>query len=99
MNVAKPGFVVAAVLALSAVGIAVSAAIRKAMRLNPRHPFYYVWIMGQSYFFMGRTEQAAAQFEKVVESNPQFPAGHLGLAAAYGVLDRVEEAEWERRRC
>ena len=71
------------------------AAIRKAMRLNPRHPFYYVWIMGQSYFFMGRTEQAAAQFEKVVESNPHFPAGHLGLAAAYGVLDRVEDAEWE----
>jgi tetratricopeptide (TPR) repeat protein len=71
------------------------AAIRKAMRLNPRRPFYYVWILGQSHFFMGRTEQAAAQFEKVVESNPHFPPGHLSLAAAYGVLDRVEDAEWE----
>ncbi len=71
------------------------AAIRKAMRLNPRHPFYYVWILGQSHFFMGRTEQAAAQFEKVVESNPHFSTGHLSLAAAYGVLDRVEDAEWE----
>ncbi len=70
-------------------------AIQKAMRLNPYHPFFYVWIFGQSQFLMQRHAQAITLFEQVVESNPHFPGGHLGLAASYGQLGRIDDAEWE----
>ncbi len=70
-------------------------AIRKAMRLNPRHPFFYVWNVGHAYFMMGRYEEAATAFERVLERNPQFPGGHMTLAATYGHLGRTVDAEWE----
>jgi adenylate cyclase len=70
-------------------------AIRTAMRLNPRHPFFYVWIVGQSHFLMGAYDDAIAQFEDVIASNPHFPSGHLALAAAYAQAGRMDEAEWE----
>jgi adenylate cyclase len=70
------------------------AAIQTAMRLNPRHPFFYVWIKGQAYFLMEDYTGAVAEFENVVESNPHFPRGHLMLAAAYGQVGRIDDAEW-----
>jgi tetratricopeptide (TPR) repeat protein len=70
-------------------------AIRKATRLDPRNPVFYVFIKGQAYFLMGRYDAAIAEFERVVERNPEFPRGHLGLAAAYAQVGRVEDAEWE----
>ena len=70
-------------------------AIQTAMRLNPLHPFYYVWVLGQSHFLLGSYQEAIEQFENVVRSNPQFPAGHLALAASYGQAGRIEDAEWE----
>ena len=70
-------------------------AIRKAMRLNPRHPFFYVWIVGHAYFMMGRYEEAATAFERGLDRNPQFPGGHMTLAATYGHLGRTVDAEWE----
>ena len=70
-------------------------AIRKAMRLNPRHPFFYVWNVGHAYFMMGRYEEAATAFERVLDRNPQFPGGHMTLAATYGHLGRTVDAEWE----
>ena len=70
-------------------------AIRKAMRLNPRHPFIYLWIKGQVLNLMGRHDAAIAEFERVVERNPANPAGHLALAAAYAQVGRIEDAEWQ----
>jgi adenylate cyclase len=70
-------------------------AIRTAMRLNPRHQFFYVWIVGQSHFLMGAYDDAIAQFEDVIASNPHFPSGHLALAAAYAQTGRTDDAEWE----
>jgi adenylate cyclase len=70
-------------------------AIRTAMRLDPRHPFFYVWILGQAHFLLRQTEEAIAQFEKTIESNPDFVVGHLMLASAYAHEGRIEDAEWE----
>jgi adenylate cyclase len=42
-----------------------------------------------------RYEAAAHEFEKAVESNPQFLRGRLLLAATYGHPGRIEDAEWE----
>jgi TolB-like protein/class 3 adenylate cyclase len=66
-----------------------------AMRLNPWHPFYYTWILGHAHFLLGRYEEAVPFFEKVIESNPQFQDGHLALATTYGLLGRIDDAEWE----
>jgi tetratricopeptide (TPR) repeat protein len=71
------------------------AAIRTAMRLNPRHPFFYIWIKGQCYFLMEDYAAAATEFEKVIKKNPHFPLGHVGLAASYGHMGRVDDANWE----
>ena len=70
-------------------------AMQKAMRLNPRHPFVYKWIVGHAQFLMGQYEEAAQRFENVLKRNPHFPVAPLLLAAAYGHLGRIEDAEWE----
>jgi adenylate cyclase len=70
-------------------------AIREAMRLNPRHPFFYVNNMGHAYFLKGRYEEAIHAFERVTERNPGFLPARLLLASAYGQIGRTEDAEWE----
>ncbi|MCH9012226.1 MAG: tetratricopeptide repeat protein [Proteobacteria bacterium] len=70
-------------------------AIRKAMRINPRHSLIYLWIVGHNYFLMERYEEAITELRKVVEGNPGYPWAHLTLAAAYGLTGQIEEAEWE----
>jgi adenylate cyclase len=69
--------------------------IANATRLNPWHPFLYTWVQGHAHFLMGQYEEAISLFEKVIESNPHFHDGHLNLAAAYALVGRIEDAEWE----
>jgi adenylate cyclase len=66
-----------------------------AMRLNPWHPFLYIWTRGHAHLVMEQYEEAIALFEKVIESNPHYQDGHLALAAAYGAVGRIGDAEWE----
>ncbi len=66
-----------------------------AMRLNPRHGFVYYSIVGDSFFQMGRTEEAVSAFKKAIELNPDFSRARRRLAAAYGQMGRIEDAEWE----
>jgi tetratricopeptide (TPR) repeat protein len=84
-------------LILSHVGRPAEAleAIRTAMRLDPRHPFFFVWILGQAQFLLKQTDEAITQFEKSIESNPDFAIGHLMLASAYAHAGRIEDAQWE----
>ncbi len=70
-------------------------AAQTSMRLNPVNSFFIYWVLGQSYFHLERYDEAAVQFERAVEANPQFLRGHLLLAATYGQLGRIEDAEWE----
>ena len=55
----------------------------------------YTWILGHAHFLMEQYEEAIPLFEKVIESNPQYQDGHLALAATYGLLGRIDDAEWE----
>lgn len=71
------------------------AAIRKSMRLNPRFSFFEIWGLAQGYFLLGRYEDAALELQKVVERNPSFVQGHKLLAATYGQLNRLDDAQWE----
>ena len=70
-------------------------AIGKAMRLNPRHPFFYVWILGHAHFLSKRYEAAIAASKKALDRNPDFPGARRTLAAAYAYLGRLDEAAWE----
>jgi adenylate cyclase len=68
--------------------------IKKAMQLNPRHPYFYVFILGHSFYRLGRYEEAAAQFERVKTKNPHFTLVYKMLATTYVALERMDEAEW-----
>jgi adenylate cyclase len=69
-------------------------AIDTATRLNPRNPFFFRQIVGQAHFLLGRYEEAASAFEKVLERNPNLLPAHLVLASTYAHLGRIEDAQW-----
>ena len=66
--------------------------IQKAMRLDPYYPPEYLHWFGVAQFGMERYEDAATTLEEATRrsTNPETP---LWLAAAYGHLGRVAEAE------
>jgi adenylate cyclase len=73
-------------------------AIRQAMRLNPRYPFFYLWSLGHAQFVAGRRQEALDTLRKLVEVNPNFMPGHAYLAVLLGELGRLDEARaaWDR---
>jgi tetratricopeptide (TPR) repeat protein len=71
-----------------------------AMRLSPRDAHIATWYnyLGIAAFLAGRDEEAAEWARKTVEANPQFSGGYRTLAASYGNLGRLTEAEAARAR-
>ncbi len=70
-------------------------AIRRAMRLNPRRPFFYAALVARAHFALGDYSEAAAAFERALERNPDFVVARRGLAASYALLGRIDDAEWQ----
>ena len=64
--------------------------IRRAMRLNPHYPFYYLWTLGHAYYLTGRTGEAVDAFNKVVQQNPNFVPAHAYLAVLFTEMGRTE---------
>lgn len=69
--------------------------IRKAMQINPHHPFNYTFHLGQAYYILGRYPEAIDAFLKALDSNPASERVHVWLAAAYAKAGAASEAEWE----
>jgi len=69
--------------------------IRRAMRLNPHHPYNYPFHLGQAYFILRRYPEAIDAFEQGLASNPASERLHVWLAAAYAQAGRDEDAGWE----
>ena len=67
----------------------------KALRLDPRNPVNYLFVLGVSYSLIGRYEEAIATAKRVITLNPNHLFGHLTLARSYAELDREEEARAE----
>jgi len=66
---------------------------KKALSLGVEHfgHHYYLWL-GIPYFMMGEYEEAITAIKKATGRWPEWPAGHIGLAASYSLAGRMEEA-------
>ena len=69
--------------------------IKKAMLINPYHPFNYTFHLGQAYFILERYHEAIDAFTSAINSNPASERIHVWLAAAYAQAGEVDEARWE----
>jgi adenylate cyclase len=69
--------------------------IKKAMQLNPHHPYNYAFHLGQAYYILGRYVEAIDAFNQGIASNPASERLHVWLAAAYAQAGKTDEAEWE----
>jgi adenylate cyclase len=70
--------------------------IKKAMRLSPIYPAWYLGDLGFANRLLGRHEKAISAFREYGERSPGF--GHIDLVIIYGELDRMEEARGEAVR-
>ena len=68
------------------------AQLKKAMRMNPRHPSWYRHILGFAYYEVGQYKEALATLK---QDNKPFFLTHRTLAAVYVRLGRLEEARAE----
>ena len=71
-----------------------------AFRLSPRDVHIATWYnyLAVAAFVAGRDEEAVEWARKTVQANPQFPGGLRTLAASYGSLGRLTEAETAREK-
>ncbi|MBW2431703.1 MAG: tetratricopeptide repeat protein [Deltaproteobacteria bacterium] len=65
---------------------------KKAMRMNPRYPSWYLDVLGFAYYEVGQYEKALTTLKQ--NNNPWF-TNHRNLAAVYVRLGRLEEARAE----
>lgn len=69
--------------------------VETAMRLNPRYPFWYLFMRGMTRYVVEDYETAIADFEVAAERSPTAPFVRWWLAAAYAQAGRLEDAEWQ----
>lgn len=66
---------------------------RLAMRINPHYPPSYLHALGRALFYKGQYQEAARIYERAVSRSPDRTQTYMRLAATYGQLGRLEEAE------
>ncbi len=67
--------------------------IRQAMRLDPKYRVSYLRTLGHAQFHQGHYEDAAKTLERAVSRQPDYAYAYDKLVAAYGYLDRWDEAK------
>jgi len=67
--------------------------IKKAMRLCPVYPGWYVQILGAAYRLTGQTDSAVDAFKAAIKHDADFLSMHVNLAATLGELGRQEDAK------
>jgi adenylate cyclase len=70
-------------------------AFKRAMRINPKAPCWYLHQMAGAYRHMGRYDEAITWGKKAVNRNPRNLPAHLALAASYSLAGREKEAQAE----
>jgi adenylate cyclase len=69
--------------------------VKKAMRLNPKYPVWYLLNLGHAYFLTGRYEEAITTLKRVINRNPNFWPAYIYLAASYVELGQEEKSRIE----
>ena len=69
--------------------------IRKAMRLNPHHPYNYSYHLGQGLYILRRYQEAIEALESGLETNPSSLRTQVWLAAALAQSGDTDEAAWQ----
>ena len=67
--------------------------MRNAMRLDPHYPAFYLTRLGRAQYDLGQYAEAAVTLESSTRRNSQDDRALIFLAAAYGHLERIEEAK------
>ncbi len=65
---------------------------KKAMRLNPHYPPFYIYALGSAYHQAWQNEEAIATMKRYLVYNPNVFIPHLVLTCSYSDLGRYEEA-------
>src|SRR6266851_9106923 len=94
-NLADGYFWLARILTFSGRPAESIVAAEKGMRLNPRHPEYYLMQVGLAYLSMGRFKEARSIFEEAFATEPNNPAGYMLKAIADVELGRDDDARAE----
>jgi len=66
--------------------------VKKAMRLNPRYPAFYQYVLGMTYCQVGRYEGAITAQKETLVRNPNLLFVQICLAACYSMAGQDEEA-------
>jgi adenylate cyclase len=67
--------------------------IRKAMRLSPFYPAWFLHMLGQASRLLGNTDAAIDAYQKLINRQPDALIGHVNLTATLGEMNRKEEAQ------
>src|SRR5262249_54338599 len=57
--------------------------VEQAMRLNPRYPSWYAFVLGRAYRYTGRYAEAIAALKEAISRSPNFIAAYVNLARSY----------------
>jgi adenylate cyclase len=68
--------------------------MKKAMRLAPFYPTWYLWTLGQAYYSAGRFEEAIAAYKESQKRGPHL-INHNMMAVIYSAWGREEQARAE----
>jgi adenylate cyclase len=71
--------------------------IERAIRLNPLHPYYYLFYLGQSYYLKGENDKAIELMKRVVTRAPYFLPVRRHLAVLYSEKGMLKEARAETK--
>ncbi len=69
--------------------------VETAMRINPRYPFWYLFMRGITRYVVEDYQSAIADFEAAAERSPTALFVRSWLAASYAQAGRIEDAEWQ----
>ena len=71
---------------------------QRAVRLNPLHPAWYLYGIGEAHYGARQYEQAIAPLQAAINRFPTFITPRRHLAAAYAQMGRLDEARSRNSR-
>jgi adenylate cyclase len=66
--------------------------IRKAMRLSPVYPSWYITILGQAYRLAGMFDVAIETYTELISTETDYLDGHISLAEIFGATNQPDQA-------